>query len=153
MKKFFLKKRVLFVILILLIAFCFFFKIKQFSICGELRNCNIGMDFSSYEPFLDSLDLFIIVGGEGNHMDYFFYNGFRTYCFYDTDSLNAGGVWDGKYQGNGLVYLRPHIADDILLYRVRKLFDLFYFVEMNEDLIDVTSDFFANQGCKKMFVH
>jgi hypothetical protein len=111
----------------------FFFKIKQFSICGELRNCNVDVDLSSYEPFLDSLDLFIIVGGEGNHMD----------------SLNAGGVWDGKYQGNGLVYLRPHIADDVLLYRVRRFFDLFYFVEMNEDLTDATSYFFANQGCKK----
>ena len=49
------------------------------------------------------------------------------------------------------MYLRPHVADDVLLFRVRRILDLFYLVEVNENLIDATYWFFTNNSCEKKF--
>lgn len=155
-KTIFFKKKVFSVILLcLFVLFFAFFRIKQISFCSDLSRCDVETDFLLYKPFLDSLDLFVIKGGEGNISDYFFYDGFRIHCLSDSSShalIDTDKVWDGKYEGNGLVYLRPYIADDVYLYRVRKFFNTFYLVEKNEDLTDATYWFFSSQACKKSFL-
>lgn len=155
-KKFSFGKKIIYLVLLFLVIIsCFIFKIKQFSFCMDLKNCPIDNGILLYENYLDSLELFIVKGGEGNAMDYFLYNGFQIYCVSDTSSsiLNPQGVWDGEFEGSSLVYLRPYIADDVLLLRIRKKLDLFYLVEINENLIDVTYQFFTTHSCGKEFVN
>lgn len=150
------RKKIFWALLIPIIAIlCFAFKTKNFSICLNLEKCAIDADVLPYSPFVDSLDLFVLKGGEGNATDYFLYDGFRIHCISDNSSLalDDRNVWDGKFEGNGLVYLRPHVADDVLLFRVRRILDLFYLVEVNENLIDATYWFFTNNSCEKNFVN
>ncbi len=151
-----LLKKIFLILLIPIIALlCFTFKIKDFSICLNLEKCAIDAGVLSYSPFVDSLDLFVLKGGEGNATDYFLYDGFRIHCISDSSSLalDDRNVWDGKFEGNSLVYPRPHVADDVLLFRIRRILDLFYLVEVNENLIDITYWFFTNNSCKKDFVN
>ena len=79
------KKKILFFFLFLLCVFFCFFKIKQYFICFDLDKCPVNDITVPYRQFLDSLDLFVIKGGEGNASDYFLYDGFRIYCV----SLNS----------------------------------------------------------------
>ena len=150
------KKKILFFFLFLLCVFFCFFKIKQYFICFDLDKCPVNDITVPYRQFLDSLDLFVIKGGEGNASDYFLYDGFRIYCVSLNSSMSLKSidkVWDGEYVGNGLIYLKPYIADDILLFKIRKYFNLFYLIEMNENLTDITFWFFSNHGCKQSFVN
>ncbi|WP_297945976.1 hypothetical protein [uncultured Fibrobacter sp.] len=155
-KEIFLGRKIMFILIFFLaIISCFIFKIKQFSFCLDLKKCPVDNEILFFENYLDSLDLFVVKGGEGNVMDYFLYDGFRIYCVSDTSSLmlNAKGIWDGEFEGSSLVYLKPYIADDVLLFRIRKKLDLFYLVEVDENLVDITYWFFANYSCGKKFVN
>lgn len=152
-KRIFLGKKGIIFLPFIVIFLCFF-KAKEISVCTNLQDYFTDENVISNEIYLDSLELFVIMGGEGNATDYFLYNGFRIYCATTKpfkNLIDANKVWDGKYEGNALFYLRPYITDDVFLFRVRKFFNSFYLIKKNENLTDVTYWFFATQGCNKSF--
>ncbi|WP_139260299.1 hypothetical protein [Fibrobacter sp. UWH9] len=121
-----------------------------------MKECSINASALAYEHYLDSLGMFIVEGGEGNDLDYLFYDGFHVYCPLSDASnhlKDTGRVWDGKYMVDDFAFFKADLTDDIQLFRIRKFFNLFYLVEKDHLLPDITLWFFTNYGCKQSFVN